>query len=124
MLKRDVGSYWAEYVSILIPASSNNTENPKANSFRHLLLHISSQMKRVVDTLEAMPRGLGVSIIRLDDALGDTWGLPLQACESWGVSPHSFLPLDFSSEALKTTSHSAACFGMSCLRASQASTES
>ena len=91
MLKRDVGGNWAQYVSAFFPASSNNTENPKANSFRRLLLHIASQMKRVVDTLEAMPRGLGVSIIRLDDALGETWGLPLQACESWEVSPHPSL---------------------------------
>jgi hypothetical protein len=33
-----------------------------------------------------MPRSLGVDIIRLDDALGETWGLPLQACGSWRVS--------------------------------------
>ncbi|KAK4157975.1 hypothetical protein C8A00DRAFT_29046 [Chaetomidium leptoderma] len=48
-----------------------------------LLLDIASQMKRVVHAIEAMPRSLGVDIIRLDDALGDTWGLPLQACGSW-----------------------------------------
>ncbi len=92
MLKRDVGGNWAQYVSAFFLTSSNNTGlDPKDSFVRRLLLHIASQMKRVVDTLEAMPRGLGVSIIRLDDALGDTWGLPLQACESWGVSPHSSL---------------------------------
>ncbi|KAG7294396.1 hypothetical protein NEMBOFW57_004467 [Staphylotrichum longicolle] len=48
-----------------------------------LLLHIADQMKRVVQVIEAMPRSLGVDIIRLDDALGETWGLPLQACEHW-----------------------------------------
>jgi hypothetical protein len=39
-----------------------------------------------------MPRNLGVDIIRLDDALGNTWGLPLQACGSWEVSFHSLCP--------------------------------
>ncbi|KAK3295833.1 uncharacterized protein B0H64DRAFT_322065 [Chaetomium fimeti] len=48
-----------------------------------LLLRIAGQLKRVIQTIEAMPRNLGVDIIRLDDALGETWGLPLQACGSW-----------------------------------------
>lgn len=43
-------------------------------------------MKRVIQAMEAMPRQLDVDIIRLDDALGETWGLPLQACVSWDVS--------------------------------------
>ncbi|KAH6636439.1 hypothetical protein F5144DRAFT_179711 [Chaetomium tenue] len=48
-----------------------------------LLLRIASQLKRVIQVIEAMPRDLGVDIIRLDDAWGETWGLPLQACGSW-----------------------------------------
>ena len=51
-----------------------------------LLLRIASQLKRVIQVIEAMPRNPGVDIIRLDDALGGTWGLPLQACKSWEVS--------------------------------------
>jgi hypothetical protein len=90
VLKRDVGGDWAEYVSTLRQTSLYNAEfDPKADSFRRLLLQIANQMKRVMDVLEAMPRALGVNIIRLDDALGETWGLPLQACESWRVSPCS-----------------------------------
>jgi hypothetical protein len=42
-------------------------------------------MKRVVQVIEAMPRHLNVDIIRLDDALGETWGLPLQGCSTWDV---------------------------------------
>ncbi|KAK0654833.1 hypothetical protein B0T16DRAFT_318731 [Cercophora newfieldiana] len=48
-----------------------------------LLLHIASQMKRVLQVVEAMPRQLNVDVIRLDDALGQTWGLPLQGCSTW-----------------------------------------
>jgi len=33
-----------------------------------------------------MPANLAVDIIRLDDATGETWGLPLQACDTWAVS--------------------------------------
>lgn len=51
-----------------------------------LLLQVANQMKRVIQAMEAMPRQLDVDIIRLDDALGETWGLPLQACVSWDVS--------------------------------------
>ncbi|KAK1758072.1 hypothetical protein QBC47DRAFT_132577 [Echria macrotheca] len=48
-----------------------------------LLVHIANQMKRVVQVIEAIPRQVDVDVIRMDDALGDTWGLPLQACGSW-----------------------------------------
>ena len=51
-----------------------------------LLLQVANQMKQVVQAMEAIPRQLDVDIVRLDDALGDTWGLPLQACTSWDVS--------------------------------------
>lgn len=51
-----------------------------------LLLQVANQMKRVIQAMEAMPRQLDVDIIRLDDALGETWGLSLQACVSWNVS--------------------------------------
>ncbi|EAQ91090.1 predicted protein [Chaetomium globosum CBS 148.51] len=43
----------------------------------------NTHLKRVIQVIEAMPRDLGVDIIRLDDAWGETWGLPLQACGSW-----------------------------------------
>lgn len=51
-----------------------------------LLLHIANQMKRVVQAIEAIPRHVDVDVVRRDDALGDTWGLPFQACRSWNVS--------------------------------------
>ncbi|KAK4675721.1 hypothetical protein QC764_0081020 [Podospora pseudoanserina] len=51
-----------------------------------LLLHIANQMKRVVQAIEAIPRHVDVDVVRRDDALGDTWGLPLQACRSWNRS--------------------------------------
>ncbi|KAK0618888.1 hypothetical protein B0T14DRAFT_565795 [Immersiella caudata] len=48
-----------------------------------VLMHIASQMKRFLRAIDAIPLHLNVDIVRLDDALGDTWGLPLQACGSW-----------------------------------------
>lgn len=51
-----------------------------------LLLQVANQMKGVIQAMEAMPRQLDIDIIRLDDALGKTWGLLLQACVSWNVS--------------------------------------
>lgn len=40
-------------------------------------------MKRILRAIEAIPLHLTVNIIRFDDALGESWGLPLQACDSW-----------------------------------------
>ena len=51
-----------------------------------LLFLIAHQMKQVLRAIEGIPSRLDVDIIRLDDALGETWGLPLQACGSWDVS--------------------------------------
>ncbi|KAI1820856.1 hypothetical protein F4861DRAFT_545150 [Xylaria intraflava] len=49
-----------------------------------MLLDIANQMKHIARAIEAIPLHLTVDIIRLDDALGETWGLPMQACGSWG----------------------------------------
>lgn len=40
-------------------------------------------MKRIVKSIEAIPLHLTVGIVRLDDALGESWGLPIQACGNW-----------------------------------------
>ncbi|KAK0749999.1 hypothetical protein B0T18DRAFT_322194 [Schizothecium vesticola] len=53
-----------------------------------LLLQVANQMKQVIQAMEAIPRQLDVDIVRLDDALGDSWGLPLQACTSWDSFSH------------------------------------
>ncbi|KAI1387742.1 uncharacterized protein F4822DRAFT_444337 [Hypoxylon trugodes] len=47
------------------------------------LLDITNQMKRIIRAIEAIPLHLTVDIIRFDDALGVTWGLPFQACSTW-----------------------------------------
>ncbi|KAI1411106.1 hypothetical protein F5Y13DRAFT_201635 [Hypoxylon sp. FL1857] len=47
------------------------------------LLNIASHMKRIQRAIDAIPLHLSVDIIRLDDALGETWGLPFQACGTW-----------------------------------------
>ncbi|KAL6699471.1 hypothetical protein J3F84DRAFT_185442 [Trichoderma pleuroticola] len=48
-----------------------------------VLLNIASQMKRVIRAIEAIPLHLTLDIVRLDDALGESWALPIQACQSW-----------------------------------------
>lgn len=53
---------------------------------RYLFLNISRQMKKIIRTIEAIPLHLTLDIIRLDDALGESWGLPFQACTTWDVS--------------------------------------
>lgn len=40
-------------------------------------------MKRIIKSIEAIPLHLTVGIVRLDDALGESWGLPIQACGDW-----------------------------------------
>ncbi|OTA90110.1 hypothetical protein M434DRAFT_14144 [Hypoxylon sp. CO27-5] len=58
----------------MIEAISRNTK---------ALFDITRQMKRIAKAIEAIPLHLSVDIIRLDDALGEIWGLPFQACSTW-----------------------------------------
>ena len=46
------------------------------------LLDIHAMMKRLVRAVEAIPLHLTVAIVRLDDALGESWALPYQACQT------------------------------------------
>ncbi|XEU97683.1 hypothetical protein FSHL1_002969 [Fusarium sambucinum] len=48
------------------------------------LLDISGQLKSIMKTIEAIPLHLTLDIVRLDDAHGESWALPLQACRTWG----------------------------------------
>jgi hypothetical protein len=50
-----------------------------------ILLNLQEQMRRIVRAIDAIPLHLTLDIIRLDDALGETWGLPFQACTQWDV---------------------------------------
>ena len=43
-------------------------------------------MKRIVKALEAIPLHLSLAIVRLDDALGESWALPYQACQDLWVN--------------------------------------
>ena len=42
-------------------------------------------MKRMVKAVEAIPLHLTLAIVRLDDALGESWALPYQACQNLWV---------------------------------------
>jgi hypothetical protein len=43
-------------------------------------------LKRIMRAIEAIPLHLTLDIVRLDDAHGESWPLPLQACRTWNVS--------------------------------------
>ena len=50
-----------------------------------LLLEIHVMMKRILRAVEAIPLHITLPIIRLDDALGESWALPYQACQTYQV---------------------------------------
>jgi len=51
-----------------------------------MLLNIHQTMKRIARAIEAIPLHLTLPILRFDDALGESWALPFQACVQWDVS--------------------------------------
>ncbi|CAM1510770.1 Fc.00g082830.m01.CDS01 [Cosmosporella sp. VM-42] len=65
---------FANYSKELLEAISRNTR---------MLLNISGQLKRILRAIEAIPLHLTLDIVRLDDAHGESWALPLQACRTW-----------------------------------------
>lgn len=42
-------------------------------------------MRRIAQGIESIPLHLSLPIIRLDDALGESWALPFQACTDYTV---------------------------------------
>ncbi|KAH7556630.1 hypothetical protein BM1_06064 [Bipolaris maydis] len=65
---------FSKYSKDMLEAISQNTR---------MLLDIASHMKGIARAIESIPLHLSVDIIRLDDALGESWGLPFQACQTW-----------------------------------------
>ncbi|KAI3577714.1 hypothetical protein IWW34DRAFT_820453 [Fusarium oxysporum f. sp. albedinis] len=49
----------------------------------YMLLDITAQLKHIIRAIEAIPLHLTLDIVRLDDAHGESWALPLQACTTW-----------------------------------------
>jgi hypothetical protein len=54
--------------------------------YRRRLLDIHTNIKQILRAIEAIPLHLTLDIVRFDDALGESWALPFQACTQWGVS--------------------------------------
>ena len=50
-----------------------------------MLLNIQATMRRIAQGIESIPLHLSLPIIRFDDALGESWGLPFQACSDFMV---------------------------------------
>ncbi len=49
------------------------------------LLEMHGMMKRLIRYVEAIPLHLTLPIVRFDDALGESWALPYQACQTFWV---------------------------------------
>ena len=45
-----------------------------------------AMLKSLVRAVEAIPLHLTLPIVRLDDALGESWALPYQACQTLRVT--------------------------------------
>jgi len=52
---------------------------------RQMLLGIHTVLKRLLRAVEAIPLHLTLGIVRLDDAIGESWALPYQACQTLAV---------------------------------------
>lgn len=50
-----------------------------------MLLNIQETMRRMVQLIESIPLHISLPIVRLDDALGESWALPFQACSDYMV---------------------------------------
>jgi hypothetical protein len=48
-----------------------------------MLLNVANQLKVITRAIEATPLHLTLPIVRLDDALGESWALPFQACTTY-----------------------------------------
>ncbi|KAI1299458.1 hypothetical protein F5Y03DRAFT_250448 [Xylaria venustula] len=66
----------------LLAACSKEMLNAISRNTR-AMLDVANQMRRIARAIEAIPLHLTLDIIRLDDALGESWALPLQACTTW-----------------------------------------
>lgn len=51
-----------------------------------MLLDIHAKIKQILRAINAIPLHLTLDIVRFDDALGESWALPFQACREWEVS--------------------------------------
>lgn len=50
-----------------------------------MLLDMHAMMKRLVRAIEAIPLHLTLAVVRFDDALGESWALPYQVCQTFEV---------------------------------------
>ncbi|KAF4943700.1 hypothetical protein FSARC_14848 [Fusarium sarcochroum] len=79
-----------ELFTMLAQCSKEMLESIARNT--RMLLNISGQLKHIVRAIEAIPLHLTLDIVRLDDAHGESWALPLQARGTW-QSFHNLLQL-------------------------------
>ncbi|EXL54410.1 hypothetical protein FOCG_05279 [Fusarium oxysporum f. sp. radicis-lycopersici 26381] len=78
MVRRQA-AFLSRHVKILFRLMKNLKELFKL----YMLLDITAQLKHIIRAIEAIPLHLNLDIVRLDDAHGESWALPLQACTTW-----------------------------------------
>ncbi|RSL68999.1 hypothetical protein CEP54_002571 [Fusarium duplospermum] len=71
---KEMFTLFTNYSKEMLEAIGRNTR---------LLLDITGQLKRILRAIEAIPLHLTLDIVRLDDAHGESWALPLQACRTY-----------------------------------------
>ncbi|KAF5672100.1 hypothetical protein FCIRC_8518 [Fusarium circinatum] len=78
MVRRQT-AFLGRHVNILFRVMQNLKDIFKL----HMLLDITAQLKHIIRAIEAIPLHLTLDIVRLDDAHGESWALPLQSCTTW-----------------------------------------
>ncbi|KAH7008663.1 hypothetical protein EDB80DRAFT_872466 [Ilyonectria destructans] len=63
-----------------------------------MLLELRNQMQRAAKEIEAIPLHLSLDLIRFDDALGESWALPFQACQQWDAFKEMLQVVVFSND--------------------------
>ncbi|KAJ0153818.1 Virginiamycin B lyase [Fusarium oxysporum f. sp. albedinis] len=72
-----------ELFKLLTRCSKEMLQAISRNTQVYMLLDITAQLKHIIRAIEAIPLHLTLDIVRLDDAHGESWALPLQACTTW-----------------------------------------
>lgn len=70
-----------------------------------MLLNVAHQLKVITRAIESIPLHLTLPVVRLDDALGESWALPFQACTTYdvGLSPSKSSKVGADQVSLSTT---------------------
>ncbi|KAG8674255.1 hypothetical protein FPOAC1_000219 [Fusarium poae] len=87
---KDLFVFLAKCSREMLEAIGRNTQVSREQLGMRMLLDISGQLKKIIKAIEAIPLHLTLDIVRLDDAHGESWALPFQACQTWDINELSW----------------------------------